>query len=335
MGKAFGAMLNSSDNRDIHIAAAVAPRPHQASNITDISMLPVEDQRDKGTCVGQAEGKGEEYRDFRETGKVTRLSKGFIYRECKKRDGYSGQGTAPRVAAQVLMELGVPREELMPDDNSLAYDAYMTLTASPDALKDAQTRRAAGYAFCYTLDDLKQAVDVAGVMNATIMVGGWEGIPLQRKPKAGLHRILVYGYEDVFGDTRIYFRNSWGDSWGEIGNAWFMWSEYSDELFDMMVYTDLPNNVLEEAQKIPFQFVSNRELYDKALDVIEIQKRLSVELDVRGLPCYDLKRKGVLHFGHFFGVSTARALRRYQAANGLTVTGHLDPQTVLHLNRTI
>lgn len=332
MQRALGALLNTSDNRDIHIAAAVAPRPHPPVNITDISMLPVEDQRDKGTCVGQAEGKGHEYRDFRETGRVTRISKGFIYRECKKRDGYTGEGTSPRVAAQVLTDLGAPREDLVPDDNTLPYEKYMGVEASSDALKDARTRRIAGYAFCYTLDDVKQAIDVAGVMNATIMVGGWDGIPLRPTPKAGLHRILIYGYEDIDGDTRLYFRNSWGPKWALEGNGWFMWSQYCDELFDMMVYTDLPNDVLEEARATPYKFVSNRKPHDVAPDIIELQKRLAKEPGINGTPCYAFKKSGALYFGHYFGVSTERALRRYQASKGLPVTGRLDEQTLERLN---
>lgn len=342
--RAMGALLNSNDNRDIHISDAFPNKEHAPKLITDISMLPVEDQQDKGTCVGQAEGKGEEYRDLVENKAFTRLSKRFIYAECKKRDGNPSEGTQPRVAAQVLLEMGAPKVEFVPDDNGLPYKDYLAFDVSADALTDAKVRRVKGYAFCMNLNDIKTAIEVAGVFNASVAVGDWGKNPVQPKPRRGMHRIMVYGYEDTVTDgkpdTKIFFRNSWGNGWRDKGNGWFLWSQYEDFIFDMMVYTDLPNKAVEDAKSTPYQFTRVLHTGMTGTDVTELQKRLQKETAFDGAACYTFTERGVPYFGTYFGVATENAVKRYQKTNGLvsegtwqtTGFGQLGPSTMAKLN---
>ena len=335
-----GAILNDPDNRDIHIVAAVGlPKVHPPKKITDLSMLVHENQMSWGTCVGQSEGKGAEYREYQEHAVVTRLSKRFIYTQCKLLDGNTAQGTQPRIAAKILIDKGTPKEILVRDDNAMAYEKYLEVAVTNEMLTDASTYRAKGFAFCYNLDDLKTAIDVAGVMNATVQVGAWATMPVMAEPSQGYHRVLVFGYEDALNnnlpDTKIYFFNSWSEFWGIKGDGWFWYSEYSRYLFDQMVYTDMPNEVIDYTKEQKFIFNRDLEFGMKGTDVMELQKRLAKEIAKDGKPCFDVSKT---KFDTIFGKFTRGAVERYQVANNIASPGNAGygrcgPKTRNELNK--
>lgn len=346
----LGAQINIKDNRDIHIASVVAPHSHPSKNITDISMLPVEDQKDKGTCVGQAEGKGQEFREYLETGKFTRLSKRYIYVSSKLIDGYDGQGTQPRVAAKILTEKGTPDQSLVPDNNDLPYAEYLNIDVSTaEILTNASGRRVKGYVFALTLDDVKTLIDTIKVFNLTLQVGDWSSIPVHPEPNEGYHRQIAFGYEDALNnnkaDTKIYILNSWGDQWGNTyydikGSYFIWWSEYEHYLFDMMGYIDMPDTVIDYTKKIPYQFTRALIPGMRGPDIMELQKRLSTETAADGLPCYRYTEKDVLFFSTLFGINTQQAVERYQVVHGIasfgtpktTGYGQVGPKTLRSLN---
>lgn len=346
---AFGALINSNDNRDIHYSAVAGTAPAQfpESVITDVSVLPVENQLQLGTCVGQAEGKGEEYREYKETGHIVPVSKRFIYLSSKKKDGDPNQGTYPRIAAGVLRNEGAPKTELVPDDNGLSYTDYMAYNIDTDEIKtDASGRRVLGYAFCYTLNDVKQAIVNRGVVNASLQVGDWSRFPIKPIPAAGLHRVMLFGYTDGINngtpDTKIYFRNSWGTNWGQStdGNGWFWWSEYEKYVYDMMVYTDMPDTVINYAKQQQYIFTRILHIGMSGTDVTELQKRLNKEIALDGFPCFRYPTADNPTFTTFFGSNTQDAVQRYQAKNGLvssgtyntTGYGQVGPKTMQKLN---
>lgn len=319
-----GALLNPIDSRDVHIAQVVAEARHPEKNITDISALPVENQLALGTCVGQSEGKGREWDEYKESNKLTRLSKRALYRACKLVDGYNGEGTYPRTAAKILKDYGIPTEDLVRDINNLSHEAYLSIDVYTDERKQsASAYRIGGYAFCYTLNDLKTAIDEKGTMNATVQVGDWpsNGKDIRPKPNRGFHRILIYGYEDFGTDTKIYFRNSWGEEWGDNGNGWFMWSDYENFVFDMMVYTDVPNEIIEYVKQTPFAFTRTLKLGMSGEDVKQLQMRLAKEVAEDGSPCYRYTDGGTLYFGTYFGTNTRDAVKRYQILKGIVSSG--------------
>ena len=343
----IGALLNTEDNRDIPLAAVaraigVDTATHPKKNITDISMLAVEDQEDKGTCVGQSEGKSAEFQNFVETGKVVRLSKRGLYKLCKMQDGIPNeQGTYPRIAAAIKVSTGIPREALVKDDNSLPYAEYLNVEITNDFKTSASEFRSKGYSFVTTLDELKTAIDVTKVFNATLFVGDWSTLPV--KPTEadgtfdGTHRIMVFGYEDVEegGKTRtkVYFLNSWGLKWAkskksadkkllEKGIGYFYWDEFAAGWYrDGIVYLDMPNEIIDYAKAQTYIFPRQLDKGMDGTDVMELQKRLAKETAKDGLPCFRYKVNGVVSYTTYFGDYTEQAVQRYQAAKGIVSSG--------------
>lgn len=346
--KNFGVELNAGDDRNIRItevfpAAAANTANLPDKKITDISALPVENQLGLGTCVGQAEGKGEEHRDLVETGKFTRVSKRFIYDQSKERDGNPGiQGTWPAVAAGVLKDLGAPREELVPDKNDLSHEEYLKVEITDEIKTDASARRVKGFAYCLTLDDIRIAINEKGTINATLSVGDWSKMPVKPGSSSNLHRVLIYGYEKIGDDWKIYFRNSWGMQWGESvdGNGFFMWSEYEAHVWDVMAYVDMTNEIINYAKAQKYRFTRVLHIGMSGTDVMELQKRLNKETAFDGSPCYGYAVNGKIFFSTYFGPHTEEAVRRYQKTHGLvssgdyktTGYGQLGPRTMAALN---
>lgn len=316
---ALGAALNQPDNRDIPLALVQAPIDLPKKHITDISDLPVEDQKKNGSCVGQAEGKTAEYFDRKETGVLTRVSKRFVYGRCKALDGLQAEGTYPRVAASVLKEEGAPRADLVPDDNSLSHAEFIDVKVTAAVKKDAYLRRTGGYAFvAATAQDIMQAIYQNGLVNATLEVGAWGKLPVKPTPYSGLHRIVLYGFEVKKERVKIFFRNSWGNSWGDDGNGWFYWDEYQSKVYDIMAYTDIPNEILTEAKETAFIFTRDLERGMTGTDVKELQKRLYKEIAFDSKPCF---RGSEAQFDTSFGPITEDAVQRYQKTKGIVSSG--------------
>lgn len=341
--KGLGAVLNPHDPRDVELAKVQAPVAVPSKYKTGISRLAVEDQEKLGSCVGQAEGKLLEYFDYKETKKLRRNSKRFIYARCKAQDGNPGEGTYPRVAAKVLMEEGAASADLVPNDNDLSHAEYIDVKVTDAIKKDAKPYRVKGYAVVPPIAaDIKQAIYQNGVVSATLETGDWSDSPVKPTPSRGRHRILLYGYEDTtrngVADTKIYFRNSWGKKWGDSGNGYFYFNDYARYIYDIMVYTDLPNDLVEELKETQYLFTRDLERGDTGADVMELQKRLAKEMAVDGLPCF---RDG--EFDQVFGPLTQAAVQRYQTVKGIvlygtpssTGYGRLGPKTRASLNGAI
>lgn len=331
VGNAFdqegmGALPNTYDNRDIPAGAVLDTVARPKKYITDMTAFGVEDQRSHGSCVGQAEGKKIEHFEFLELGKVTHVSKRFIYTECKKRDGIpESEGTYPRVAAKVLMDIGAAKEEYVEDDNRLPYDEYLHPEVSAAAYKDAEHRKVKGYAFVNALmqEELLQSIYQQQVIPASIIVGDTSKLPIKPTPARGSHRIVLIGYEEVEtkkdkGRVKIYFLNSWGERWGDDGIGWLWLDEYIGMIYDIMIYTDLPNGMIEDVKSQPFLFTRTLKLDMEGEDVKKLQERLNQDPDTKvadsgwGSPGKETT---------YFGELTRSAVKRYQCKHGIVCSG--------------
>lgn len=254
----YGAIKNTRDYRDINLARVQAPVAIPNSYKTDISMLPVENQGNIGSCVGHAVAKVLQYYDYKENGKVTKISPRYIYALSKALDGYSGEGTYPRIAAKITKDNGGATEKTVPNDTTLTHANYIVIKDLLGANKDALPFRTSGYAVVNTdIQSLCQAIYQNGLVTISLAVGNF-GSAFVKPGNVGLHYVTLYGYT-LDGDNAIfYFRNSWGENWGDKGNGFFTFKDFQGQMYDAMVFVDLPNEILQEA-KTGYKYFSVKE----------------------------------------------------------------------------
>lgn len=270
----LGALLNSKDNRDIPLVAVQAPVALPARFVTDISWIPVFNQEQNGSCVGHAHALVHIYNEYKETGKMEKLSPRYLYALSKRLDGIpSVQGTQPRITAKVMKDNGCPHEGYCLNNNSLPHAEYIKVVDNPQLNADAAIYKVGGFAFpAVNKDALKQAIVQNGLMPITISVGGFSN-PIPRG-SLGLHRVCVYGYD---GD-RFFYRNSWGEQWGADGNGYFDWGQ--QDVIDPMVFTDIPDHILEEIKR-KYKYFAESEVYNLKPELVQM---LDLARGLSGVP---------------------------------------------------
>ena len=245
-----GAKLNEKDYRDISLAKVQAPVAVPAKHITDISKIPVLNQRGLGACVGHAIATALAYMNYQETQKVEYLSPRFIYGLAKQLDGRPDEeGTQPRIGAKITTDNGCALDKDLPNDTFLTHRQYISIGLSEALKASSKPFKTKGYAFVpITQNDLKQAIFQNGVITLTIGCGEITNKEIKKGNEAGYHYICVYGYETKGDDTIFHYRNSWGDYWGNNGDGKFSFKDFQMFMFDAISYVDIPNNFIEEAK---------------------------------------------------------------------------------------
>lgn len=265
----LGAIKNKKDNRDIQLAQVQSPVAVPYEFFTDISFIPVFNQKMLGACVGHAHAVIHIYNDLKENNKVPKLSPRYIYALSKQIDGLAQEGTYPRISAKIEVDKGCATENIVPNNTDLSHSEYIKIVETPEINTDAKPFKLKGYA--NVINDknlLKQAIISNGLVAITISVGNFDN-PI-KKGNYGLHRVVCYG----FSGDKFYFRNSWGENWGDKGNGYFEWTD--QELSDMLVFLDLPNEILLEAKKKYKYFTENevkglKEEFVRKLDIMREQ----------------------------------------------------------------
>lgn len=240
-----GALQNPRDPRDVQIASFQQQYTLPYEYITDISMIPRYNQKSNGSCVGHAIALAIAYYEYKEHGQFTKPSPRFIYGLSKKIDGILSQGTYPRIGGLVAKDNGCATEKTLSNASELPHSDYITFEITDTLIGDAYPRKIGGFGFVgETQEGLKNAIINNGVVMVSIPVGNWSKLPV--KPgNYGYHYVLVFGFK---GD-KFYFANSWGEDWGDNGNGYFSWSDFDGKIRDIMVFTDIPNQVLKEAKE--------------------------------------------------------------------------------------
>lgn len=276
-----GAKLNPKDNRDINIARVQAPVELPKKYITDISMLPVLNQRGIGACVGHAIAITQAFMNYKETGKVEYLSPRFIYSQAKKIDGLTTEGTYPRVGAKITTDLGCATEDLLQNDTFLTHNQYIAVNVTQELLDNAKPYKTKGYAFVpVNTESLKQAIFQNGMITITIACGDITTKEIKPGTDNGHHYIAFYGYETVGNDTIFYYRNSWGDTWGDKGNGKLSAKAFTGLMFDAIAYVDLPNQIKEEA-RAGYKYFKQSEIIGLEPSLVEM---LDTARGIAGVP---------------------------------------------------
>ena len=270
----IGALENPRDPRDVQVASFQPQNELPEKHITDISMIPRYDQKKNGSCVGHAIALALAYYEYKEHGTFTEPSPRFIYGLAKKIDGLASEGTYPRVGGLVVKNNGCATVKTLPNASELPHSDYITFEMTDSLVRDAYPRKIGGFAFASeNIVDLKNAIINNGVVCVSLKVGKWSKLPVKSGDN-GRHYILVYGYNN----DRFYFANSWGKNWGDkkLGDGYFFWSEFKDSIRDIMVITDIPNQVLKKAKAQwkykyfkPSEFKHLDKIQDKTLELID------------------------------------------------------------------
>lgn len=276
-----GALKNPIDHRDIQLAQIQAPTNIPNKYITDISMLPVLDQKQLGACVGHSFATVMAYQNFIETGKYEYLSPRFIYALAKKIDGYNGQGTFPRVAGSVAVKMGCSSDSVVKNDTSLNHEKYLSFDVTDSVKKNAITYKSGGYVSVpVDVESIKQAIYANGMITMSIGCGTITSKDIKPGTSNGYHSMAFYGYETKNGDTTFYYRNSWGKNWGDKGNGKLSAKAFEGLLFDPIVLTDVPNNLIEEA-RAKYKYFSEKEVVGLKPELVKL---LDKAREIAGVP---------------------------------------------------
>lgn len=247
-------------------------------------------------------------------GSVQDLSPKYLWKQIKLIDGYAlDAGTDMRSIMKSLQNVGDCNESTLPDVLDATIEAYSDPSVLTDAMKhEAYQNDIGNYAFTDSpsWEQLKQAIYQNKVVIALVDIGdGWytpswaekDILPLRLGNKVGGHFIVLYGWDEQY----IYFRNSWGTSWGRNGDGYFD-SSYLPYVREIGTALALP---------APYIFTDNLSIFQTSNDVLQLQKRLNVQPQTG-----------------WFGPVTFTAVLRYQLAHNILATGFVGPLTRASLN---
>lgn len=361
----YGAIPSPRDYRDIPLAA-VGPEEDEvyaasmpSSYFVNVDALPVWHQRQIGACVGHAAGKYKQLLDLKETGEIVPYSARFLYAIAKARDGYSGEGTYPRLVAKILKDIGCATEATIPNDTTLTHEAYVygRDESKIPGKSEAAPGQIGGYAFPdvkNTLSLKKAIIEYQGAMLLMRVgeewwkrkdgVSSWAAadiIPL-RPPKqvTSGHEVYLYGFEDVVENgitrTKFYIFNSWSVQWGLSGKAWFYHDEHKVYLDEAITFVDLPNDLKQRLSELPdantfrYNFTKDIAAGSRGPDVVALQTALMIDGNFDRELYTELMREGSLGYFKPGGV-TQKALLTFQIEH-LVKSGQSTAKDLIALN---
>lgn len=336
----LGGVPSPKDYRDIPAKAVLAAEPLPDSYFVDIAQVPIWNQRKIGACVGHAHAKYVQVLNKLETGAIDAVSPRYIYALAKANDGYSDEGTYPRVAAKMVKDHGAALESVVPNDTLLSHADYIynaVQSKVPGLDTDASKKYAIkGYAFVnmQNEDEIKRAIMQGNGVSILLQLGkewwsGTDGVAswqpdkiLPLRPPAEIvsgHQVFLYGFDHDNGRTRFHIINSWSDQWGNGGKGYFFYDEYKTNLIEGITFVDLPNDWLDEVHQLPvkpaYTFWWNLK-YGMRLskDVMELQNILKYE---GFLPAY------IPSTGNYLTM-TAEAVLKFQKKYAIDTDANLD-----------
>jgi len=344
--RATGAFRNQEDYRDIPLAGFQKPvgAPRNFDGIENVlNHLENLDQKKVSNCVESAIVQLFRAYVFRKTGKIINITPRLGYRLCKMFDGVPDlPGTFPRVGALVSVKYGFGNSNVLPENTDLSEAEYLDFTITEEMMRAMGEHKMPGFASVdINIEAIKEAIFQNGAVTGSTVVGKWTVLPLRSKPATGLHYTIWYKYEEQSnGDIRIYTYNSWGKGWlawvkGWLfpGRGYFLWSEYKDKVYDILAFTDIPANYLEQVKKMPYKFLRELGIGMSGLDVMELQKMLNQHPDTAVTP---LEGPGSpKEETSYFGPATKDAVIRWQKKNGVMPTGYFGPISIAKANERV
>ncbi|MDR3543009.1 MAG: C1 family peptidase [Desulfosporosinus sp.] len=205
---------------------------------------PIVDQGELGSCTANAIASGlREYWEI-QVGKLTPLSRLWLYWEERKIEGTVNDdaGAEIRDGMKVLQQIGCAPEVDWP------YDVTkFTQIPTTQATRDAAPYRITEYHRVTNLTTLKTALAqgypvVIGIKvyesfeSNQVAKTGIVPLPIRGENLLGGHAVLAVGYEDDLktdGQGVVICRNSWGDGWGDKGYFYLPYDYFVKYVSDM------------------------------------------------------------------------------------------------------
>jgi len=183
----------------------------------------VEDQKDLGSCTGNAIAGAIELLEKKDGKTLEQISRLFIYYNERDMEGTITEdaGGSLRDGIKSLTTLGACSETLWPYDIS-----QFTIKPSDACYADAQQHKVTKYERLNTLTDMKTCLSkgfpfVLGITlydsfeSDTVAATGIVPMPTATESCLGGHAVLCVGYHNATNYFTI--RNSWGNQWGDKG----------------------------------------------------------------------------------------------------------------------
>jgi hypothetical protein len=176
----------------------------------------VGDQGETPQCVGYAHAGMKTIQEYQERGKKFIMDAAWIYARCKERDEDPGDGTYPRVAMNVLHDLGCRRVFSLDNLNFIAsrydkdYKIHSYWRIKP-GITETQVKTA-NYAYGSFTVGINFPVNWIIIPKSGIL-------PPPGRMIAGGHDMLVKSW----GKKYFCGVNSWGRSWGDNGKYYATW----------------------------------------------------------------------------------------------------------------
>lgn len=311
----FGGIERTVDERDFQLGSYQIPGQIPPAFIQSVSDIPVFYQGTYGTCGAHA-GSFFDSKLQSDRQRITRiLSPKFLWAMIKQIDGFSlEEGTDMRSIFRSLIMTGNCDLALFPNSLDVSVAAYSAIKNVTDLMRlNGYQNQLKNYAFTNnpTFDQIKQAIYKNKAVIALVDIGdGWwlpdwaHVLPIKLGSKVGHHFIVLHSYDEKY----IYFRNSWGPTWGNKGDGYFDIS-YVTHVLEIGTSIILPNQ---------FIFTKDLQRGDSGNDVTQLQRRLNVEQV------------------SYFGPLTQAAVKIYQISHGITpISGYCGMKTRFWLNTTL
>ncbi|MDQ7096922.1 C1 family peptidase [Desulfosporosinus sp. PR] len=205
---------------------------------------PVVDQGELGSCTANAIASG--FREYLEiqAGKLTALSRLWLYWEERKLEGTvdDDAGASIRDGMKILHKYGCPPEIDWPYDIS-----KFSQTPPTESFADAARYKIKEYHRVSSLIALKTALAegypvVIGIKiyenfeSDQVAQTGIIPLPKQGEQYLGGHAVLAVGYKDdaqIKDEGVVICRNSWGENWGDHGYFYLPYHYFDDNVLDM------------------------------------------------------------------------------------------------------